>query len=66
MNYRNARFGPRIGQYMGKPIYKSIDAPDGHYEFDRIATYVDDGYPLDQLAANEIMYPEGVIYRKTA
>ncbi len=65
MTYRNARFGPRIGQYMGKPIFKSIDTPEGHYEFDRIASYQDDGYPLDQLGGNEIMYPEGVVYRRT-
>ncbi|WJW74524.1 hypothetical protein QVG61_08375 [Thiohalobacter sp. IOR34] len=64
MNHKDAQFGPQIGSYMGKPIYESIQAADGHYVFDRIARYIDDGYPLDQLAANEIMYPEGVVYRQ--
>jgi len=65
VNYRDSRFGPRIGHYMGHPIFKTIDAPEGHYEFDRIAAYADDGYPLDQLASNEVMFPEGVVYRQT-
>ncbi|HEB98219.1 MAG TPA: hypothetical protein ENJ05_01800 [Thiotrichales bacterium] len=65
MNPKNAQFGRLVGNFMGKPIFESIDVPEGHYVFDRIATYVDDGYPLDQLASNEIMYPEGIVYRQS-
>ncbi|MFN2309981.1 MAG: hypothetical protein ABR553_09650 [Gammaproteobacteria bacterium] len=48
---------------MGKPIFETIHRPDGTYVFDRIAAYADDGYPLDQLGKNEVLIPEGLIYR---
>lgn len=63
MTYKQAQFGARIGNYMGEPIFDAIDAPEGHYVYDRIAHYIDDGYPLDQLGQNEVMSPAGVVYR---
>lgn len=52
-----------IGQYMGKPIFESIEVQNEAYVFDRIAQYVDDGYPLDQLKQNELLVEPGLIYR---
>jgi hypothetical protein len=63
VNRRNTQFGPKIGNYMGKPIFETINRPEGTYVFDRIAAYADDGYPLDQLSKNEMLIPEGLIYR---
>lgn len=63
VNRRNSQFGPKIGNYMGKPIFETIHRPDGTYVFNRIAAYADDGYPLDQLGKNEVLIPEGLIYR---
>ncbi|RRQ20858.1 hypothetical protein [Thiohalobacter thiocyanaticus] len=63
MTYKHAHYGERIGSYMGEPIFASIDAPEGHFVFDRLARYVDDGYPLDQLGRGEVMSPAGVVYR---
>ena len=63
VNRRNTQFGPKIGNYMGKPIFETINRPEGTYVFDRIAAYADDGYPLDQLSKNEVLIPEGLIYR---
>ncbi len=64
MNYKNAQFGPKIGNYMGKPIYESIRSPEGYFVFDRIARYSDDGYPLDQLSEDELLFADGLIYRQ--
>lgn len=66
VNHRNCQFGPKIGNYMGKPIFETIQRADGTYVFDRIAAYADDGYPLDQLGKNEVLIPEGLIYRHCA
>ncbi len=54
---------PSIGQYMGKPIFESIEVQNEAYTFDRIAQYVDDGYPLDQLNQDELLVEPGLIYR---
>jgi hypothetical protein len=54
---------PSIGQYMGRPIFESIEVQDEAYIFDRIAQYVDDGYPLDQLKSDEVLVEPGLIYR---
>jgi hypothetical protein len=62
-NYK--QFGPRIGNYMGKPIYESFENQDGTYVFDRIANYADDGYPLDQLLEDECLFEPGLIYKHT-
>ena len=65
VNGKNTQFGPKIGNYMGKPIYESIHNQDGTYVFDRIASYEDDGYPLDQLCENEALFEPGLIYKQT-
>jgi len=57
-------FGPTIGTYLGKPIYKSIKNDEGKYEFDRVAECDRDGCPLDQLANGEILFIPGLIYRQ--
>ena len=54
---------PSIGHYMGRPIFESIEVQNEAYIFDRIAQYVDDGYPLDQLKQNELLVEPGLIYR---
>ncbi len=52
-----------IGNYMGKPIFESIEVRDSTYVFDRIAQYEDDEFPLDRLSANEVLVEPGLIYR---
>lgn len=52
-----------IGNYMGKPIFESIEVQDDTYIFDRIAQYKSDEFPLDQLSANELLVEPGLIYR---
>jgi hypothetical protein len=52
-----------IGNYMGKPIFESIEIQDDTYVFDRIAQYEDDEFPLDRLSANELLVEPGLIYR---
>ncbi len=52
-----------IGNYLGKPIFESIEVQDDTYIFDRIATYVDDEFPLDRLSENEVLVEPGLIYR---
>ncbi|MGA7799877.1 MAG: hypothetical protein WCC36_03620 [Gammaproteobacteria bacterium] len=64
MSTENAYHGPRIGSYMGRPIFESISNPQGTFVFDRIAQSVDDGYPLDQLGKNEVLLNPGLIYRR--
>jgi hypothetical protein len=49
---------------MGKPIFESIQVQDEPYVFDRIARYVDDEFPLDQLGNNEVLVEPGLIYRQ--
>lgn len=63
MNRRTNQYGTKIGNYMGKPIFETLQRPEGTYVFDRIAAYADDGYPLSQLSKNEVLIPEGLIYR---
>lgn len=63
MNRQNTQFGPKIGTYMGKPIFESIRNQQGTFIFDRIARYADDGFPLDQLSKDEMLFGDGLIYR---
>ncbi|MGD8615380.1 MAG: hypothetical protein PVI91_06910 [Gammaproteobacteria bacterium] len=53
-----------IGNYMGKPIFESIEIQDNTYVFDRIAQYEDDEFPLDRLSENEVLVEPGLIYRQ--
>ncbi len=55
--------GHAIGNYLGKPIFESIEVQDDTYIFDRIATYEDDEFPLDRLSENEVLVEPGLIYR---
>ncbi|HKK14830.1 MAG TPA: hypothetical protein VKA14_09235 [Gammaproteobacteria bacterium] len=65
MNMGNAHYGPRIGSYMGKPIFESFRNQQGTFVFDRIAWSDDEGYPLEQLGKNEVLFQPGLIYRQT-
>ncbi len=55
--------GNAIGNYLGKPIFESIEVQDESYVFDRIAKYEDDEFPLDRLSENEVLVEPGLIYR---
>ena len=56
-------YGPAIGTFLGKPIYKSITEQENEYVFDRLADCDDDGCPLDQLDKGEMMLNPGLIYK---
>ena len=58
-----SRNGNAIGNYLGKPIFESIEVQDEPYVFDRIAQYEDDEFPLDRLNENEVLVEPGLIYR---
>lgn len=64
MNHRNPKHGPRIGSYLGQPIFESIHSQNGTYIFDRIARCVDNEYPLDQLDKDEVLMSPGLIYKQ--
>ncbi len=66
MDKQNTHYGPRIGSYLGKPIFETIQDPNGTFIFDRIAHCVDNEFPLDQLASNERLFGAGLIYRQSA
>jgi len=53
----------RVGDYMGQPIYQTIESRNGTYVFDRIAENIDGEFPLDQLKKNELLIRPGLIYR---
>lgn len=55
--------GNAIGNYLGRPIFESIEVQDEPYVFDRIAQYEDDEFPLDRLSENEVLVEPGLIYR---
>lgn len=55
--------GAPVGNYLGQPIFKTIQAHNGTYVFDRIAECVDGEYPLDQLNKDELLIRPGLIYR---
>ena len=52
-----------VGNYMGQPIFQTIESASGTYVFDRIAESVDGEFPLDQLNKNELLIKPGLIYR---
>ncbi len=70
MNKQSKKYGKRIGFYLGKPIYatidETIDNQQERYTFVRVATTenYDDGYPLNQLSNDEIFFNPGLIYKK--
>jgi len=55
--------GPLVGDYLGQPIYQTIESGNGTYVFDRIATNIDGEFPLDQLNRDELLIKPGLIYR---
>lgn len=58
--------GSQVGNYMGQPIYQTIESTSGTYVFDRIAESIDGEFPLDQLNKNELLIKPGLIYRPKA
>lgn len=57
-------YGPTVGSHLGKPIFQTIESEGIKYNFVRMATCDSDGCPLQQLAANEVMFEQGLIYQK--
>lgn len=55
--------GAKVGNYMGQPIFKTIESRNETYVFDRIAKNVDGEFPLDQLNKDELLIRPGLIYR---
>jgi len=55
--------GSHVGNYMGQPIFQTIESASGTYVFDRIAESVDGEFPLDQLNKDELLIRPGLIYR---
>ena len=55
--------GPQVGNYLGQPIYQTIESGNGTYVFDRIAKCIDGEFPLDQLNKDELLIKPGLIYR---
>jgi hypothetical protein len=52
-----------VGNYLGQPIYQTIESRSGTYIFDRIAESVDGEFPLDQLSKDELLIRPGLIYK---
>jgi len=64
VNQNNPKRGPRIGSYLGRPIYEFINNQYGTYIFDRIARCIDNEYSLDQLGKDEVLMSPGLIYKQ--
>lgn len=64
MGQHNTQHAKTLGNYMGKPIFAKVQKAQATYEFDRIAEYIDDGYPLSQLGKSEILLEPGLIYHR--
>ena len=52
-----------VGNYLGQPIYQTIESRSGTYVFDRIAENIDGEFPLEQLNKDELLIRPGLIYR---
>jgi hypothetical protein len=57
------RQGALVGNYLGQPIFQTIESASSTYVFDRIAVSVDGEFPLDQLNKDELLIKPGLIYR---
>jgi len=55
-----------IGDFLGQPIYQTIESQNVTYIFDRIAENVDGEFPLEQLSKDELLVKPGLIYRLKA
>jgi len=62
----NAQRSAAVGNYLGQPIYQTIETSDMTYVFDRIAINIDGEFPLDQLHKDELLIRPGLIYRLKA
>lgn len=63
---RKPVYGPSIGSHLGKPIYQSIESDGVKYNYDRMAEPDTEGYPLQQLDNNEMLFNPGLIYKKAS
>lgn len=63
---RNKKYGPVLGSHLGKEIFETVEEDSHKYIFDRIAEGDDDGYPLNQLRKNEVLFEPGLIYRQAS
>jgi hypothetical protein len=61
-----SKLGRTIGSHMGKPIYESFQEQETRYVFDRLAKCDDEGCPLDQVKAGELLVTPGLIYKKAS
>jgi len=61
--HANAHRSSPVGNYLGQPIYQTIEAHNNTYVFDRIAVNIDGEFPLDQLNKDELLIKPGLIYR---
>jgi len=57
--------GPKVGSYLGQPIFKSIDDEKFHYTFDRVAPFAE-GWSPHELENTELMISPGLIYKRVA
>ena len=55
--------GAFVGNYLGQPIFQTIESANSTYVFDRVAVCVDGEFPLDQLNKDELLIKPGLIYR---
>lgn len=56
--------GPVIGDFMGKPIFQSLEQSGTSYEFDRLATCNADECYIQDLKNSELFVRPGLIYRR--
>jgi hypothetical protein len=56
--------GPVIGDFMGRPIFKSLEQSGTAYEFDRLANCDADGCFIQDLKNSELFVKPGLIYRR--
>lgn len=59
-------YGPVIGSHLGREIFETVEEDSHKYIFDRIAEGDDDGYPLNQLKKNEVLFEPGLIYKQAS
>ena len=64
MKYKN--YGAVIGSHLGKNIFQTLEEDNHKYIFDRLAEGDDDGYPLNQLKKDEVLFEPGLIYRQAS
>ncbi|NOY67412.1 MAG: hypothetical protein GXP13_08385 [Gammaproteobacteria bacterium] len=63
---KNKSYGAVIGSHLGKNIFQTVEEDNHKYIFDRIAEGDDDGYPLNQLKKNEVLFEPGLIYKQAS